>query len=146
MLSEKPKDCVFCTMLAEDDDEKNRILHRAEFNFVVINAYPYTNGHIMVVCNRHVDSFAEMTGEERGEMAELVAVCEKAIADVYNPAGINVGANIGESAGAGILHHLHMHLLPRWYGDSNFMTSIGETRVISEDLTETYKRLKPRFE
>ena len=146
MLSKKPRECVFCTMISEDDDEKNRILHRAKYNFVVVNAYPYTNGHVMVVCNRHVDRFGEMTKEEREEMTELVTQCETAIMGHYNPGGINVGANIGQSAGAGILHHLHMHLLPRWHGDSNFMTSVAETRVISEDLLDTYKGLKAYFE
>jgi ATP adenylyltransferase len=121
-------------------------VHRAKHCYVVINAYPYTTGHVMVVCNRHIQHFGELSAEESGEIMQLVAKSEKAILDEYRPGGINVGANLGQSAGAGILGHLHIHLVPRWHGDTNFMTAIGETRVISEDLKDTYKQLKAQFE
>ncbi|UCG52437.1 MAG: HIT domain-containing protein [Candidatus Latescibacterota bacterium] len=145
LMSEKADECLFCVIERERDDEKNRVLHRADHNYIVVNAYPYTTGHVMVVCNRHVESFSELTDDERLEMMDLIAQCEKAILDAYRPGGINVGANLGQSAGAGILGHLHVHLVPRWHGDTNFMTAIGETRVVSEDLLDTYKRLKAYF-
>jgi ATP adenylyltransferase len=139
-------DCLFCTMPQESDDERNRILFRGQHCFVLINAYPYSNGHVMVVCNRHVDGFSVLTSDERAEVMAMISRCEKVLLDAYKPGGINVGANLGRSAGAGILGHLHVHLVPRWYGDTNFMTAVGETRVVSEDLAETFRRLKPYFE
>ena len=146
MESEHSDDCVFCAILKEGDDEKNWILYRGKHCFVVINLYPYSNGHVMVVCNRHVDFFSNLSIEERAEVMEVVSRCERVILDAYKPGGVNVGVNLGRSAGAGILRHLHVHLVPRWHGDTNFMTAIGETRVVSEDLSNTYKRLKPHFE
>ena len=127
------------------DDEKNWILHRGRHCFVIVNIYPYSNGHIMVVSNRHVDHFADLSPDESAELMGLMSRCEKAIFESYQPGGINVGVNVGRSAGAGILGHLHVHLVPRWHGDTNFMTAVAETRVVSEDLADTYKRLKPYF-
>jgi ATP adenylyltransferase len=143
--SERTGDCLFCTVPKKHDDEKNWILYRGDHCFVVINIYPYSNGHVMVVCNRHVEYFSDLSEEERGEVVTVMARGERAILDAYKPGGINVGVNLGRSAGAGILGHLHIHLVPRWHGDTNFMTAVGETRVISEDLADTYKRLKPYF-
>lgn len=137
--------CLFCAMSGQGDDEKNRILYRGTHCFVVVNIYPYSNGHIMVVCNRHVDRFGELSDDERSDVMALLARGESAIHQEYEPGGINVGVNLGRSAGAGILGHLHVHLVPRWHGDTNFMTAVGETRVISEDLADTFKRLKPYF-
>jgi ATP adenylyltransferase len=99
----------------------------------------------MVATNRHVGNFSEMTDKEAAEHMKLIARCEEAILSGYHPQGINVGANLGRSAGAGIPEHLHVHLVPRWHGDTNFMTSIGETRVVSEDLKETYRRIRDCF-
>jgi ATP adenylyltransferase len=99
----------------------------------------------MVVCNRHIEYFSDLSGAERAEVMDLVSRCEKAILDAYRPGGINIGVNLGRSAGAGIIGHLHIHLVPRWHGDTNFMTAVGETRVISEDFADTYKRLRPYF-
>lgn len=99
----------------------------------------------MVVCNRHVERFADLSKDERSELMDLVSKCESAIVEAYEPGGINIGANVGRDAGAGILGHLHVHLVPRWHGDTNFMTAIGETRVISEDLVDVYDRLKSYF-
>lgn len=146
MNSEKSDGCLFCLMRAESDDEKNRILYRGESCFVIINAYPYSSGHIMVVCNRHTDRLSDLSAEESSELMNTIGRCEASIIDAYRPGGINVGINLGRSAGAGILGHLHVHLVPRWHGDTNFMTAVGETRVISEDLVETYERLKPYFD
>ena len=146
MNSAGDEECLFCVMPERGDDEKNFILHRGPHCFVVVNIYPYSSGHIMVVCNRHVERFGDLSNDEHMEVMSLIARGEKAIHDEYQPGGINVGVNLGRSAGAGILGHLHIHLVPRWHGDTNFMTAIGETRVISEDLVDTFKRLKPYFE
>lgn len=137
--------CLFCSIHKSKNDENNRVLFRGEFHFVIINAFPYSNGHVMVVCNRHVEHFSELTHDESVELAALISKCERILLDAYKPGGINVGANLGRSAGAGIVGHLHVHLVPRWHGDTNFMTSVGETRVISEDLEDTYRKLKPAF-
>jgi ATP adenylyltransferase len=146
LQSEQRKDCLFCEIVKSSDDEKNRVLFRGRHHFVIINAYPYSNGHVMIVCNRHIERFGELDAEESMELAALMSRCETALIESYAPGGINMGANLGRSAGAGITGHLHVHLVPRWHGDTNFMTAVGETRVISEDLVETYRRLKPRFE
>lgn len=146
MNSEREGGCLFCEMPKEGADEKNRILYRGKHCFVVINLYPYSNGHVMVVCNRHVEHFSDLSEDEGAEVMALLSRCERAILDAYQPGGINVGVNLGRSAGAGILGHLHIHLVPRWHGDTNFMTAVGETRVVSEDLADTYSRLKPYFE
>ena len=146
MESEGTVDCLFCSLRDDDRDAQNLILHRGKHSYVIINKYPYSNGHVMVVCNRHVEHFGDLEEEESIELHDLITRCEGALLDGYKPGGINLGANLGRSAGAGILGHLHVHLVPRWHGDTNFMTAVGETRVISEDLNETYRRLKPFFE
>ena len=146
-MQREPKDeCLFCSVLRNYEDQKNRVVYRGKYHYVIINAFPYSNGHVMVVCNRHVEHFSDLSGEESAELAGLVARCEKALLDAYKPGGINVGANLGRSAGAGVVGHLHVHLVPRWHGDTNFMTAVGETRVISEDLLDTYRKLKACFE
>lgn len=146
MQREQKDECLFCSILKNEEEQKNRVLYRGEYHYVIINAFPYSNGHVMVVCNRHVEHFSDLSRDESTELAGLVARCEKALLDAYKPGGINVGANLGRSAGAGIVGHLHIHLVPRWHGDTNFMTAVGETRVISEDLLDTYQKLKARFE
>lgn len=146
MGGSKPE-CLFCDLAVESDDDRSHfILERAEHCYVIINRYPYTTGHVMVVCNRHVERIGDLTPGESAEMMALVARCEAAINDAYHPDGINIGANLGRSAGAGIVGHLHMHLVPRWTGDTNFMSSIGETRVVSEDLGDTFERLASALE
>jgi ATP adenylyltransferase len=146
LQSAERRDCLFCEIRGSSEDAKHRVLHRGTHHFVVVNAYPYSNGHVMIVCNRHVEHFSDLSAEEGSELAELLRRCEKALLDAYSPGGINVGANLGRSAGAGVVGHLHVHLVPRWHGDTNFMTTVGETRVVSEDLLETYRKLKGRFE
>jgi ATP adenylyltransferase len=141
-MTEKDDGCLFCRMVSSRDDRAHFILARAGAWFVVINRYPYTTGHVMVVCNRHVEKVREFHDDEQGEMVQLLARCERAIERVYAPDGINIGANVGRSAGAGVLGHFHMHVVPRWQGDTNFMSSVGETRVVSEDLNDTYDKLK----
>lgn len=145
MKGDKRAGCLFCDIAKEDNDRDNWIIHRGKHCFVVVNVYPYANGHIMVVCNRHVERLSALSPPESRELNAVVAASERAILDIYEPGGINIGANIGRSAGAGIEGHLHMHLVPRWHGDTNFMTAIGATRVISEDLVDTYERFTRYF-
>jgi ATP adenylyltransferase len=141
-MAEKTEGCLFCRIAASpSEDRANFVLDRGHGWFVVINRYPYTTGHVMVVCNRHIERVSDLTPDEGPEMVRLIARFERAIARAYEPDGVNIGANLGHSAGAGIVGHFHMHLVPRWRGDTNFMSSIGETRVVSEDLNDTYDRL-----
>jgi ATP adenylyltransferase len=139
------KECIFCTKTALNDDKNSYILHRAQHNFVLLNLYPYTSGHLMIAPYAHVATLSESAPSALEEMMLLAQRAETALGKVYNPSGFNVGLNIGESAGAGIAGHIHMHVLPRWPGDANFMTTIGETRVIPEDLDTTYARLLEAF-
>lgn len=135
--------CVFCGILSNGrSDEENFILHRGEHNFVILNIYPYTSGHLMVVPFEHIDLIADADPASTAEMMELIVRCQSAISRQYSPDGINIGMNLGKAAGAGVAEHYHMHLLPRWVGDVNFMTAIGQTRTIPETLTETYRKLK----
>jgi ATP adenylyltransferase len=137
--------CIFCNIVAEGDDEKNLIVHRGLYNFVVLNRFPYTSGHLMVVPFAHAAQLNAIDAAAASELMHLVQRAESLLRTIYRPGGLNIGMNIGESAGAGIAGHIHMHVLPRWTGDSNFMTTIGETRVIPEDLTVTWRRLSDAF-
>jgi ATP adenylyltransferase len=138
-------ECLFCSLRRESEDRRVGILHRGEHWYVVLNAFPYTNGHIMIVPNRHVAAIGEITADEGAELVALLARCERAIDEAYAPDGVNIGINRGASAGAGIVDHIHVHMLPRWTGDTNFMTALAETRVVSEDLDASWQRLRPRF-
>jgi ATP adenylyltransferase len=135
--------CLFCRVLAASNDEENFILLRAERNFVMLNRYPYTSGHLMVAPYAHVATLEDSDPEALREMMLLVQRAEAVLRSVYKADGLNIGMNIGRSAGAGVAGHIHMHVLPRWHGDVNFMTVVGETRVLPEDLEVTYKRLWP---
>ncbi len=137
--------CVFCGLLALGNDEKALIVHRAEYNFVVLNAYPYTSGHSLIVPYEHVDRLHKLPQEAAVEMMALARHLELAFLDLYHPDGVNIGMNIGKAAGAGVAGHIHMHVLPRWVADANFMTVIGETRVLPESLQTTWQRLKAKF-
>jgi ATP adenylyltransferase len=137
--------CIFCTKPAANDDESTLIVLRAQRNFVILNLYPYTSGHLMIAPYEHVASLSEAHPDTLAEMMLLTVRAEKALRDTYRPEGINLGMNLGEAAGAGVAGHIHMHVLPRWYGDGNFMTSVSETRVLPEDLSTTYARLKTAF-
>lgn len=142
---EAPRECIFCLKAAERRDAENLVLARARHNFVLLNLYPYTTGHLMIAPYRHVATLAEADAQTLEEMIRLAQVAEAALGEVYRPKGFNVGMNIGECAGAGVAGHIHMHVLPRWPADSNFLTAIGETRVLPEDLPTTYRRLLPVF-
>jgi ATP adenylyltransferase len=143
-------ECIFCqasrgsVRIPSSRDEL--ILFRGRVSFVILNLYPYNNGHVMVVPNRHAPNLASMSAEEQAELMRLMRHAEIALTEAYEPHGINVGINLGKPAGAGVLDHLHLHLVPRWNGDTNFMTVVGNTRVLPEDLSETAKKLRPIFE
>lgn len=142
----KPAGCVFCEILINSaSDEEKFILKRAEFNFVILNIYPYTTGHLMVLPYAHLDGPAAADKQTTDEMMDLVKTAQSALTDIYSPDGINLGMNLGKAAGAGVADHYHMHILPRWIGDVNFMTAIGQTRTLPETLPETFKKLKVKF-
>lgn len=128
-----------------DDDERAHIVYRGRHNFVVLNAFPYTSGHSMVVPYRHVDRLSRLPAEALSELTELTQRLEGILFEEYRPDGVNLGMNLGKAAGAGVAGHVHMHVLPRWVADANFMTVVGETRVLPESLPETYSRLKHAF-
>jgi ATP adenylyltransferase len=138
--------CLFCEIRSESGEGESLILKRGRHWFVILNLFPYTNGHIMIVANRHIERLSEISAEEGEELIELLSLSEGAIRKAYNPEGMNVGVNLGASAGAGIVGHLLFPLCPRWTGDTNFMTSLAETRVVSESLEESRKKLAPYFE
>jgi ATP adenylyltransferase len=137
--------CVFCSIASREDDEATFILHRARLNFVVLNIYPYTSGHLMIVPFEHTADFANLSADTSSEMMELAKRAQAALEETYRPHGFNLGMNLGQAAGAGVTDHLHLHVLPRWSGDANFMTTVGDTRVIPEDLKTTYEKLRGRF-
>ena len=137
--------CVFCAKAQSSDDRSNLVLYRGTHCFVILNLYPYTTGHLMVVPYTHVSTMEDASSDETTEMMLLTRQASRHLRAVYRPKGLNIGMNIGECAGAGIAEHIHMHVLPRWPGDVNFMTSIGETRVLPEDLDTTYQRLHQAF-
>jgi ATP adenylyltransferase len=143
---EKTDGCLFCEIQKEEDEALVGILARGEHWFVILNTFPYTNGHVMIVATRHIGSLGEITPEEGAELVIYLALCEKALEEAYSPDGMNIGVNRGASGGAGIIGHIHFHIVPRWTGDTNFMTALAETRVVSEELEGSYKRLKPYFE
>jgi ATP adenylyltransferase len=136
--------CVFCAALASPDAD-SLIVHRGRTCFVILNLFPYNNGHLMVIPNRHIAGLAAATPEERAELVELAAAAETALTEAYQPQGLNLGINLGKPAGAGILDHVHLHVVPRWNGDTNFMTVVGGARVLPEDLADTAARLRPVF-
>jgi ATP adenylyltransferase len=140
-----PMQCVFCAAAADNHDRDTLIVHRATHNFIILNRFPYTNGHVMVVPYQHVASLAALPPEALSEMMNLARDTEQRLRSLYNPDGINIGINIGRAAGAGIAEHIHMHVLPRWFGDTNFMTATGETRVLPELLEVTWDRLRTAF-
>jgi len=135
--------CVFCNRLAATDDAEHFILLRARLWFVILNLYPYNNGHLLLVLNRHRPAIVDLAPDELAEMGPLLQVMERTLRRAYDPDGINCGYNAGSSAGAGVPEHFHVHMLPRWGGDTSFITTIGETRVMPESLPQAYARLKP---
>jgi ATP adenylyltransferase len=137
--------CVFCRAAASEQDEENLVVHRAQKNYIILNLYPYSAGHLMVVPYEHVDMLQYASPETLEEMILLVQRAQIHLQAIYRPPGFNLGMNLGESAGAGIAGHIHMHVLPRWPGDTNFMTTVAETRVLPEDLGTTWRKLREAF-
>ena len=134
--------CVFCDAVAANDDDRTLIVHRGRLNFIILNRFPYTSGHVMIVPYIHAGTLPALDPSAAAEMMELAQATEAALELLYHPQGYNLGMNIGRAAGAGIAGHLHMHVLPRWTGDTSFITAIGETRVQPEELSVTYHRLR----
>jgi ATP adenylyltransferase len=144
-VSGQGETCVFCNLPRAGDDERALIVHRAEYNYVVLNAYPYTSGHSLIVPYEHVDRLNKLPEAAAQEMMALCRKLESALMGLYHPDGANIGMNIGKAAGAGIAGHIHMHALPRWVADANFISVIGETRILPETLETTWARLKSKF-
>ena len=138
---EKPDGCIFVELPAQDDDRNNLILYRGKTAFVMLNRYPYTNGHLMIAPYQHTADLTELSDAELLEINQLVSTCVTWIKKAFNPQGFNIGVNLGTVAGAGIPDHVHWHILPRWAGDTNFMTTVGGLRVHPISLEETYDRL-----
>jgi ATP adenylyltransferase len=139
-----PGGCVFCDVCARPDAD-SLVVFRGTACFVILNLFPYNNGHLMVIPNRHIAGLGQATAAERAELIELTTLAEAALTEVYQPHGLNLGINLGKSAGAGILDHLHLHVVPRWNGDTNFMTIVGATRVLPEELLDSAAKLRPVF-
>jgi ATP adenylyltransferase len=142
----KEDGCVFCNAQAKEDSADNLIAFRGERAFVILNLYPYASGHLMVVPFEHKATLVELDSSTRAEMMELTSQCMAVLRKIYSPQGFNMGANIGQAAGAGVLDHVHIHIVPRWTGDTNFMSTTGETRVLPEALEDTYRRVREGFE
>ena len=140
--AEKVSGCIFCDLPNTGDDAKAHIVHRARHCYIVLNTYPYTSGHVMIVPFAHVDELQKLPADTAHEIIELTQRMEGVLRQLYAPDGVNLGMNIGKAAGAGVAGHVHMHILPRWIGDTNFMTVAGESRVLPESLEITYERIK----
>jgi ATP adenylyltransferase len=140
----RSRECIFCEILT-DNSESTLLLYQGETCFIQLNLYPYSPGHLMVVPKRHLPSLTAATAPERMEIITLTALAEVALTEVYAPQGLNVGINLGSAGGAGVVGHIHVHVVPRWSGDTNFMTVIGETRVLPEELEQTAAKLRPIF-
>jgi len=138
--------CIFCEAVQHPaNDEQNFVLHRASHNFVILNLYPYISGHLMIAPNAHLADFAAAPKAATDEMMDLAKRCQSALREVYRPDGFNLGMYLGRAAGAGVADHFHLHVMPRWDGDTNFMSTVGETRVLPEDLPTTYRKLLSKF-
>ena len=138
--SNEEESCIFCNLLLLDDGPENLVVFRGNKSFVLLNRFPYTTGHAMAIPYKHSDSFENLDIQTLTEIMLLSNWCMKVIRELYHPQAFNLGANVGRAAGAGIADHVHMHIVPRWSGDSNFMSILGDTRVLPEDLSETYDK------
>jgi ATP adenylyltransferase len=143
--TDEAQGCVFCEA-RPSPGAGSLVLFRARHCYVILNLYPYNSGHLMVVPNRHIATLSAASHDERCEMMDLTRVAEQALTEAYRPQGLNVGMNLGRSAGAGIVDHMHIHVVPRWHGDTNFMTVVGDTRVLPEDIAQSAERLRPVFD
>ena len=143
IVSDKSGPCIFCLALKSKDDTESLLLHRGKFNIVLLNRYPYSNGHLMIASNEHIASPDLSDQDTLSEMTQLMQGCIRVLKENYKPNGFNIGMNIGRVAGAGIDDHYHLHIVPRWDGDTNFMTVLSEVRLIPQELSEAYDQLKP---
>ena len=139
------EECIFCAKPAAGDDEANLIVHRGEHSFVILNLFPYTNGHLMVASYGHIGRIQDLPAETVAEMMALAQLAMRRLEDTYHPQGYNVGFNQGRIAGAGVEHHIHMHVVPRWAGDNNFMPVIADTKVMPQTIEQSYEALKGAF-
>ena len=139
-------ECIFCAAAASAGDRDMLVVHRAEWNFIIVTRFPYTSGHVMVVPYQHAPSLLDLADDTLTEMILLARQCERHLRILYRPDGLNMGFNIGKSAGAGVADHLHLHVLPRWTGDASFMTAVAETRVLPEEVDATWERLHAAFQ
>ncbi len=146
IVGTKTDGCIFCDFPKQDNDAENKILYRSSHAFVIMNAFPYSNGHLMVAPYRHLGDITDLTAEENLDIMSLAQQCRKALGETCGPDGFNVGMNLGAAGGAGIADHIHMHVVPRWVGDTNFMPVFADVKVIPEALETTYKKLKERFD
>jgi ATP adenylyltransferase len=146
ILADKEEGCIFCDKPKEKNDRENLILWRGDQCFIIMNFYPYNNGHLMVVPYSHVDNLMDLNEAENLELMTSVAKCTSILQQLFKPEGFNIGMNLGRVAGAGIENHLHFHLVPRWSGDTNYMPILGHTKVVSEGLWETFDKLYPLFQ
>jgi ATP adenylyltransferase len=138
--------CIFCRALKVRNDRAAYILHRGEHNFIILNKFPYTPGHLMIAPFRHTAAFERASRQANAELTEFLQLSLRILKKTYQPHGFNAGMNLGQSAGAGVVHHYHLHVIPRWHGDSNFMPLVSQTRIMTEDLESTYGRLLPFFQ
>jgi len=146
ILSPKEDSCIFCTPLQQRDDRRNLILHRGKESFIILNRYPYTNGHLMVAPYRHIGLLEELSAEEVKDLMINIQLSIRVLKGAMAPHGFNIGANVGKVAGAGVEGHVHFHIVPRWEGDTNYMPVLASTRVIPEHLQQTYDRLRDFLE
>lgn len=142
----KEDGCIFCNLPNKEDGPENLIAYRGKLAYVILNRYPYTSGHLMVVPFMHKPNLEELDAATRAEMMELTSRCTSVLQKVYKTKSFNVGVNIGEAAGAGVKEHVHIHIVPRWVGDTNFMSSLAETRVLPESLETTWQRIRDGFQ
>ncbi|MBD3291714.1 MAG: HIT domain-containing protein [Armatimonadia bacterium] len=143
VTGDRPDGCVFCMKIQSDDDEENQVLHRGEHCAILLNTYPYNSGHVMVVPNAHVGELTDLSHEAGCELWDLTELAVKALKHALYPQGLNIGMNLGQAAGAGIGDHIHMHIVPRWSGDTNYMTTVAQTRVVPQSLEDSYEQLRP---
>ena len=146
VAGQKSAGCILCAACQDDADEDNYILFRGQDNFVILNTFPYNSGHLMVVPYEHTSRFTDLSPAQVGEMMRLAQVCIQALREGLKVDGVNLGMNIGRAAGAGIDDHIHLHIVPRWLGDTNFMTSVGQTRVVPQELAQSAAQLRSLIE
>jgi ATP adenylyltransferase len=141
----KGSECIFCRKVSGTEDAAEHVLHRGNYVYITLNLYPYNNGHLMVVPYQHTAQLNDLSADELGELMSVTQMAITALKTAFNPQGFNIGINLGTAAGAGIADHLHQHIVPRWGGDTNFLSIIGDTRTIPEWIDQTYERLLPIF-